>query len=135
MQNKLDKHFKIVLSGIWSPFFRKRIKREISDHLDDLAKEKNLELTDAVNHLGDPEEANSLYKKLMYQKLKSDFLFFGSISAMIFTLGVFAIHEQVNKYTRLRLSSYSRIEKKYKQDIESLNHFARTSETRNAQVI
>tara|TARA_R110002072_G_scaffold534_2_gene3613 strand:+ start:147035 stop:148249 length:1215 start_codon:yes stop_codon:yes gene_type:complete len=132
VHKKTDDYIKKSLKGIWSPFFRKRIRREILDHVNDLVNERKISEEEAITCLGQAEESNTLYKKLMYKKMRSDSIFYGGIFSVLFTSGVFFIHNRISEYNEWTLSKYQKIEKKYKEEVVGINHFKRKIEKRNA---
>jgi hypothetical protein len=132
MDKSFEVYLKKVLKGIWSPFLRRRIKRELLDHLKDISQDRYLPLNEAIDFLGHPEEANILYKNLLYRKLKHDMVLFGGSLVSLFIVGIIYIHHEVGAYQRQALSDYSMIENKYKADVESLVFFKRTNEIKNA---
>lgn len=132
MDKSVKDYLKQVQKGIWSPFLRLRIKREILDHLADIAKERSLSEYESLNFLGKADEANQLYKKLMYKRLKHDTLIYGTMTCGLFLVVTLFIHQQVEIYQSKTLREYSSIETKYKADASSLKYFSRTTEKKNA---
>lgn len=132
MHKDLKEYLKKSLKGIWSPFFRRRIRREILDHLQDLSEQQQVSMTDAIRSLGNPCESNALYKGLMYKKLKSDSWFFGSLLVLLFMSTLIFIRIQVKNFKADRIGEFKKIEKKYKQEVLSLNYFKRSKERKNA---
>lgn len=134
MHVKTKKYLRESLKGIWSPFFRCRIRKEILDHIYDMMVEEGLSEEMAVARLGEAIESNLMYKSIMYKKLRSDFLFYGSLSCIVFVLSIFSIHNQIEKYNNWKIGQYKKIEKKFKDEALSLNYFKRSHESQNASI-
>jgi len=132
MHETTKEYINQALKGVWSPFFRRRIRREIIDHIKDVSLEKNINEPTAVKFLGEANEANFLYQKLMYRKLKSDSIFYGGIFSFLFISGLYFTYSQIEEYRLWSLSKYERIEKNYKKEVLGINHFRRSKEKKNA---
>lgn len=134
MDEQLEDYVKEALKGIWSPFLRRRIRRELIDHVKDIQEECSMTIQESIEFLGDPKVTNCLYKNLMYKKLKHDMFLYSGFLCSIFILGVFYIHNAVDEYQREQIGTFLTYEKNYKSDARSLNHFKRNSERKNAAV-
>ena len=131
--SKLKKEFfRNALKGVWSPFFRRRIRRELESHLEDISINEKLSEEDAIKNLGDSSEMNSLYKKLFYRKLRNDFYVFGSLSTVFLGATIYYISEQVDSYITWSQGEYKKIQKGYLHEMENLHTFARSDESKNA---
>ena len=124
--------FRNVLKGVWSPFFRRRIKMELESHLEDISINKELSEEEALKNLGDSTEMNSLYKRLFYKKLKNDFYIFGSISTIFLGATIYYISGQVDSYITWSQGEYKKIQKGYLYEMEKLHTFNRSDESENA---
>lgn len=131
--SKLRKEFfKNALKGVWSPFFRGRIKKELESHLEDLRIYENLSEEEALKSLGDSSEMNSLYKKLFFKKLKNDFYVFGSLSTFFLGATIYYISGQVDGYITWSQGEYKKIQKGYLHEVRKLHSFTRSDESKNA---
>lgn len=131
--SKLKKEFfKNALRGIWSPFFRRKIQRELETHLEDICINENLSEEDALKNLGNSTEMNSLYKMLFYKKLKNDFYIFGSISTIFLGVTIYYVSGQVDSYITWSQGEYKKIQKGYLYEMERLYTFSRSDESKNA---
>lgn len=132
MDEQLEDYIKEALKGIWSPFLRIRIRRELIDHVKDIQAECSMTIEESIEFLGDPKVTNRLYKNLMYKKLTHDMFLYGGSLCSIFILGVFYIHNAVDEYQRVQTENFLNYEKNYKTEVKSLNYFKRHNESRNA---
>lgn len=132
MDEQLEDYVKEALKGIWSPLLRRRIRRELIDHVKDISAECSMTIEESIEFLGDAKVTNRLYKDLMYKKLKHDMFLYGGSLCSIFIFGVFYIHNVVDEYQREQTETFLTYEKNYKSEAKSLNHFKRNSERKNA---
>jgi hypothetical protein len=132
MSNLKIEFFQKVLKGIWSPFFRNRIKKELLCHIEDLIINEDLTEEEALKKLGNAHEMNLLYKDLFYKKIKNDFYLFGSISTIMFGVIVYSISGQVDNYINWSQGEYQIIKQGYIHEMDKLHDFVRGSEEKNA---
>lgn len=132
MSKKLEEYIKESLKGVWSPLFRRKIAKEIRNHVEDIEVQEGISQSVAVTRLGKSLEMNLMYRKLFYKKLRNDFLVLSSLGIVLFTVGMFSIHKALEVYFKDEKNNYYSIRENYLQDLSRTYSFNRVERKNNA---